>query len=189
MSIKNRQGFTLTDLLITMGILALISVMLGSIFISINRSMRENRLRQELILEASRIAKRISDTIIPASSIESSKSLLGQPYLTGSTTVVLELLAIDETGAIIPNTFDYMAITLDSSDTSKLLRITDADAGSSREDRTEVLGSHIDFLTFTYKDTDPTTSNEVSASFTISDITGTKTITHTLQTHASLRNK
>ncbi|MFC1687310.1 type II secretion system protein [Patescibacteria group bacterium] len=189
MKILDQKGFTLTDLLVTLGILAVISVLLGSIYISLGRTIRESRLRQDLIIEASRIAKRINDTIIPSVNIKSSKSLLGQPYLTGSTTVVLELLSIDETGEIIPGTFDYIALTLDSSDTSKLLRITDADDNSARDDRSEIIGSHFDDLTFTYRETDPTNSKDVSASFTISDITGDKTITHTLQTHATLRNK
>ncbi|HCJ52475.1 MAG: hypothetical protein A2898_04360 [Candidatus Kerfeldbacteria bacterium RIFCSPLOWO2_01_FULL_48_11] len=176
-------------MLITIGVLVTLVTLLGPLFINFSRTARDSRVKQELLFEASTIAKRISDTVLPSSRIVQSKSILSQPYLTGSTTVILEALAIDGDGSIIPNTYDYMVLTLDPLDTTKMLRVTDADDTSSRTDRTEVLGSHIEDLTFTYTDTDPENSYDVASTFTISTIAGQRTLTHTLQTHARLRNK
>jgi len=54
---KPRGAFTLVDMLITIGVLVTLVTLLGPLFINFSRTARDSRVKQELLFEASPIAK------------------------------------------------------------------------------------------------------------------------------------
>lgn len=186
--LKGPHGTSLIGQLTSMGIAAIIIAILGGMFIVLMRTYFTFRGQADLITEASTIADRINASANPAIAIEPSRLVGVTTYTTDSDTLVLKLGAVDASSNLIANTYDYVIITPDSADPTRLLEITDANSASVRNSLTKEITSNLRTIGFTYRDAAPSTSNQVGAGLTLEHDVGFTTVHHTLHTYAKLRN-
>ncbi len=191
---KNRTkgspaGTTIIDTLVTIFVIGLMLSIMSGMLIVLLRSFYYYNTKADLVAAASRMAQRVSINTNLAFDIEPSRTIGGTPYTTDGDTVVLKLAGINSTGDAIPNTFDYVVFTADSSDATHFLEVTDADVASSRKSGAKLIGETLDQYVFAYRDADPASSGDIFFAVTVKKLFRGTPLTHTLHTYAKLRNK
>lgn len=187
---KNAKAFTLIEILISVAILAVITLIVGSILISHFNLF--NNVKQ--LVDISSSNKLALDELITqireGQAIASTCSGCGGDS-TSATVLILQLWPLDTNKDSFEPTagYDYVIYKRDPAGNNKLIKKTVADTTSSRLTSTKIMASDITNLTFTYNNADPTLANEVTVSVTNTLTVANKTQTVTQQVKAMLRNK
>lgn len=155
------RGVTMLELAVSMGVAAMIFTILGAIFIAQGRFFAI----QDAIAQTQYQAFQVLDTAglysLSASGIISSRTINGTAYTTSTSTVVLKLPSVDADGTVLVNTYDYIAMGLLASDTSRFVVDIDAGTNSDRVDGTRKPASLVDKLIFRYNAVDPTAATAI----------------------------
>lgn len=187
---KNAKAFTLIEILISVAILAVITLIVGSILISHFNLF--NNVKQ--LVDISSSNKLALDELITqireGQAIASTCSGCGGDS-TSATVLILQLWPLDTNKDSFEPTagYDYVIYKRDPTGNNKLIKKTIADTTSSRLTSTKIMASDITNLTFTYNNANPTLANEVTVSVTNTLTVANKTQTVTQQVKAMLRNK
>ena len=153
------KGFTLVETVIVVGLTALILTAIANLFY-IYYQVNGTDLAYRSAGSAGSAMAAISAAVVPADGVLTSHAFSGTTYTTGSTTLVLELPAIDSSGVIIASTYDYIAFYTSG---TTLYRIIATGAGSSRTAGTKTLTTALANLTFSYNNADPSQATTVTA--------------------------
>jgi prepilin-type N-terminal cleavage/methylation domain-containing protein len=188
-SIQKQYGFSLYELVIVLGILALLSAIIPPLFINFNRLYLaqnnlatiqiKNQFAMDAIAEEARLAK----------GVLASRTINSTLYTTATTTIVFEYPVFDSNGDLVANETDYSAFYRDSSDLSKLNFTLETSTNSARNDLTQTLADDVDTLIFRYNTSNLASTTVITAlvQSSIEQLGEKSTITQT--SAFSLRNQ
>ncbi len=139
----------------------------------------------EVALGASSIMDAVRTAGMQAKRVIAAHTFSGVSYNSGTTTALFELPAIDVSGAIITNAYDYIGIYASS---TSVYRLIDAAPSSSRLSGKKQLTSVLGALTFTYDNPSfPLVTSITVNATTSATVRGEVTQTH-LRDHIYFRN-
>lgn len=157
---KETRGFTLLEVVIVLAMFVVMMSLLITFFIKYNTSFLFDRAVVMTGSSAGIVMQEVVTSTLQSDQVLYSHVFSGTAYITGTSTLVLELPAVDASGNVISNTYDYIAIYTSG---STVYRIISADASSSRRSGTKILSTTLQSLTFTYNSTDVTQISSVTA--------------------------
>lgn len=181
------KGLSLVELLIAVGVLAILMILLTTIFLSQSQNFEYQQTK--LLLEGyfEIVLATIKNFVSAADSILSNQNIQGTDYTSGAETLVLRLPSIDSAKKTIAGQYDYAAIFKSGSDIKIVLSPS---AQSIRKLENRVLAQYVSWVNFDYGDLAPNLAKTVLFSMTLSKTASRNqiiTITRSLQ--ATLRNK
>lgn len=171
-----QRGVSLIESIVVVGIFALMIVALANLFLGFGNNYSTEAALTDTGVDASALTNEFAQDVLAADAIVASHSFAGVTYTTDAATLVLQLPAIDSTGATITSTYDYIALVTTG---TYAYRYTDASPSSARKSITKTLARSLSALTFTYDNADPTQSRSV----TIDATTSKQVKGHTAQDH------
>jgi prepilin-type N-terminal cleavage/methylation domain-containing protein len=173
---KNGAGFTLLELLLTIAIFALISIGLSSlayIFIAYSQLLPEGQLASEVARVHQFSLEEFKRGIRQAESIQLGYTVGSDTYTTGTTTVVLRLLARDNANNVLAGAFDYLIYYLATSTSpQKILKRVVADPNSQRKSAHFPINDLVESISFTYNNAVLTEATKITIDLTSKKISG-----------------
>src|SRR3989344_3878698 len=165
---KNRHGgFTVAEILVVIAILAVISVLLVGIFLA-NSRFYENQSGEIQAVSATRLATDyLNDAGRASVSLAASIIYSGTTYTQGPTLVIFKMPALDTSKNIISGSYDYIVLGRDPGNTSRLVYVVSASAGSYRKSRLLELSNKLTSINFTYDNADPNIAKNVNYDVTL----------------------
>jgi Tfp pilus assembly protein PilW len=183
---KNMRGLSLIEVVITVGIFSLLSIIVVGIMIGFNDSFRRQSGRIETQRSAARVAQILRDTALQADSLTASRTISGTTYTTGSTTAVFVIPALASSGYAIEDVYDHVVIHA----TGTLVQhITELGAGSTRRAGVRTIGRLVQNLTLIYDSADPAQVRRIDASVRTETTMRTEVVSSSLQKILYLRNQ
>lgn len=141
---KNSEaGFTLAEAMIASVIGMIIVGMVMILYIGVQNSMTAGLALAEINSDAGLAMDRIVRDVRWATQLETSRTIGGTTYITGDNRIVIKVPSIDASGDIITSTYDYIVYALDSSNTTRLRRLVDPNASSSRSSLNQIVAENI----------------------------------------------
>lgn len=163
----NSRAFTLIEVLIVTTVSAVLLAATTQLYVFMGRTVVFQHATIETVLGGSRIMDAARTYGLQANQIVSTHDISGTTFTTGTTTVVFELSSVDGTGAVIPATYDYIAIDTTGSD---LFQYTDAAIGSARTSGAKKLADNLGSIQITYNDPQPSLATGLTVSATTSEL-------------------
>ncbi|MEK7546238.1 MAG: hypothetical protein AAB554_04150 [Patescibacteria group bacterium] len=154
-------GVTTIELAVSMAVAALVFTILGAIFIAQGRYFAIEDAIAETQYNAFQILDAAGLNAISASGVIGSRTVNGTAYTTSTSTLVLELPSIGQTGDVLVNAYDYVAMGRSASDATRFVVDIDASTNSARVDGTRTPGALVDKLIFRYNAVDPTAATAI----------------------------
>jgi hypothetical protein len=151
----NARAFTLIEVVLVVGLFTVMMFVL----ISYNTSYLFDRALAGTASSAATIVNETVTYTLPADQVVASHTFVSTVYSSGPNVLVLELPAVDSSGNILTNVYDYVAIYTSG---GKVYRRIDASANSVRKSGTKQLSDSIQSLTFTYDNADFTLVTNVT---------------------------
>jgi len=136
------KGFTLVELTVVVALMAVIMLILMSLYVTGQQFLITESARNDVIRDNRYVFDWISRDIKGAVQVVSS----WDAYTTSSNCLILRIPSVDSSGLIIDieNELDYIIYRLNSEHPNKLERVVDAKDGvSSRVDSTRVLATRV----------------------------------------------
>lgn len=136
------KGFTLVELTVVVALMAVIMLILMSLYVTGQQFLMTESARNDVIRDNRYVFDWISRDIKGAVQVVSS----WDAYTTSSNCLILRIPSVDSSGLIIDieNELDYIIYRLNSEHPNKLERVVDAKDGvSSRVDSTRVLATRV----------------------------------------------
>ena len=156
-----RPGFTLLELVVTMAIASMMFLIVGGIFIAQGRYLAIENAINQTQYNAFQVLDATGLYMSSARRVVASQTVNGRAYVSSTSTVVLQLPSIDTSGAILTNTFDYVAIGQDATDPTKFMYDIQAADGSDRLTGKFIKAALVDKVIFRYNTVDPTAATEI----------------------------
>lgn len=192
MGFKIKGGFTLLEFLVAFAILGIISVIVGSIYLTHFRIFSNQNTAIDVSTQNKIALEEITTQIRQSQSIVSTCTLCADDT-TSATVLVLRLWPIDSAGEPLdPGTgtnYDYIVFKRDAMDNKKLLKITYPYSSSTRPPGTHIVAVSLSALQFAYDNGDPTLASEVSVTVTTTANSLNRAQTTTDMSKVILRNK
>lgn len=176
---------TMVELVVVVAIFSVLMVVLVNFFLGYSDSFTYLQATVDTSQSSGLLINSVSSAVRQASQILTSHSFSGATYTTDTTTLVLEIPAIDGSGSVISGTYDYMAFYLSGTD---IYWKTLADAASSRDSSTRKISNSVQSLSFTYNNADVTQATKVDVSVTIQKQVKGQTFQSSLHQQVYLRN-
>lgn len=151
MTYFSEHGITLTEILITLSITAIVSTLLVSIFSQNNRLFYNQQTKVSHGISSNEVINQIDDGIRIAVSVDSQYPAQDPTYLTGSSTLILKLASIDGSGNIVNGTYDYLIFARDASISTILRKQIFPAVGSSRKSLNQVITNSLKSIQFNYQ--------------------------------------
>jgi hypothetical protein len=183
---KHMRGFSTVEVVIVVAISAIVLMAVTEIYVTYNNSYVYQNANINDAASAALYLGEFNDLGLQADAVSASRTVSGTTYTTGSTTVVFEIPAINSSGDVIANTYDY-AIFYASS--TGAYRILDVNGSSARTAGTKEFSDVVDNLTFTYDSGTPSSASTVTADITTKSTVKLETFTTHLKQQVYLRNK
>ncbi|PIS41569.1 MAG: hypothetical protein COT25_02365 [Candidatus Kerfeldbacteria bacterium CG08_land_8_20_14_0_20_42_7] len=178
---QNRKGLTLVELLVSIGIIAIVMVIMVTILASQNSSFQEESIRNKLATDQTQALNDIQYNLISGSEIQASYTDNGITYTTDENTVVIAMPTIDAIGDPVANQSDmYIIDKPTASSLMHILLITDPQSGRLAQDKTAI--TNVSDLVIRYDNEDPTVSKTFSITLEVSQVTGKSRVIKSLQT-------
>ena len=187
----DKPGLTLVEILISMGILAVIMSFIAIIYFA-HFKLFSNQSTSIDVASQNRLAiEEITNQIRESQSVVTTCSACSGDT-TGSQILVLQIWPLTAQGEPFDpggSNYDYMVYKKDPADNTKLLKKILPGAGSSRTSSSKILVSDISDLQFAYDNVDVTQAKEVTVTVTTSANSISKPQTYSQSSKATLRNK
>lgn len=129
MDYKLNKGFTLAETILTVGLSAMIITAMFSVFAIEQRALDLRSKRGDDVRQSESALRRIEKNIREGQAVIASASLFGTNYTTGAHTLIIDIPAINSTGAHISGQTDRLAYLLSG---TSLLEISVPSASSVR---------------------------------------------------------
>jgi prepilin-type N-terminal cleavage/methylation domain-containing protein len=181
-----KRGFSAIEVIIVVALSTIVMSAIYSIYLTYNSTY----LVQNASIAASESAAFFMNDFAEigrqSSAIVSTRTFSGVSYSTGSTTLILEVPAIDSNSNVLPNTYDYAVFY---STSTSVYRIFEANALSYRASTTKKYSDIVSNLTFTYNNGTPSLATSTAADITSKTQVKLNTIQTRLKHQIYLRNK
>lgn len=181
---KNR-GFTLVEIVLVLGLMALILLALTTLFINHNSVYN---FQQGFIKAAGSGRTSLNELTLHIAQgyrVLASQTINGNNYSTGPTVLVLQLPSIDSNGSAINGSWDYVAFYANG---AELWRQTQSAVGSSRSSGARLLSQSVTSMTFAYDNVDFSLVKKVSIDLQTAETVKGQVITSRLAQQVVLRN-
>ena len=179
------RGFTLIEVVITVALSAILMLAITQLYVVYGRVILFQKSTIDVAQGASGIIDAVRAAGLQAKQVVATHTFSGVSYASGTTTALFELPAIDASGAIVSNAYDYIGIH--ASGTS-VYRLIDVAPGSVRPSGTKQLTKVLDALSFVYDNPSfPLVTNITVDATTSAMVRGETTQMH-LRGHIYLRN-
>ncbi len=180
---RSNQGFSIVELLIVLGLFAILAFFLSYIGIFNFQAYNSQTAELTIASDARTALDDIDNYTRQANRVISSYS----SYTTNSKTLILQIPSIDSSGQVINNTYDIVVFYLTGSD---LFRRVFPAQGSSRLSSIKNLANGVDAnsFSFSYDNADYSLVKEVTTSLTIVKNAGTQVKSITISSQSKLRN-
>ena len=127
------SGFSLVELMVGLAIFSMIMTMIMVAYVGSQRDFITGIAKLDLNRNARLTIEWMRRDIKAADSLVTSRPINGTTYTTGNSELVLRLPSVDISGNIaVPNASDYVVYHVSTTDPTRLERIVEAGAGSSR---------------------------------------------------------
>lgn len=187
LKISNKCGFTLMEILIAAGVLGLLAILLGTIFLTQTQYFDDQQVRLLLSGYLDTAFPAMKNLIIWSESILTSYNIQGQNYTSGAETLVLKIPSIDINKKTISGQYDYAAIFKSAADIKIVLSPS---AQSSRIAQNRSIAQNTSSFNIDYGGVAPNLAKTVIISMTLTKTAPTnKVITITRSFQATLRNQ
>jgi prepilin-type N-terminal cleavage/methylation domain-containing protein len=175
-------GFTLIETIIVLGLVAVLSVALGEIFIGQYKIYKIEF--SELIVQFE--ARQALDEV--TNQVRSAHYVLDEheEYATGSQTLILQVQSINAANQLIPGVFDIVLINLDG---KSLTREIIPDEQSVRPAQSKQLSGNVTSLNFSYNSEVLEQVTEVETGLSVTDENVYQNRTFSASSKARLRNR
>lgn len=186
----SKRSFTLIELLISMALLAVVTMVIGYVFIA-NFKLFRDESSAIAITEINKIAlDEITNQIRESQGIAVSCTPCGSDT-TNANTLILQIWPLNASGEPFDGSgsFDYIVYKRDTVDNTQMRKIIYPDASSTRTATNDVLATDISILTFTYNNATPSLASEVTIRIKNSKTLAGKVQEVDRETKAVLRNK
>ena len=183
---KNVRGFSIIEMVIVIAISVIIMLSVIEIYITYSNSYLYQNAAINTSSSAAAFLNEFSDMSLQADAIVASRTVSGTTYTTGSTTVVFEIPAINSSGDVVSNAYDYAILYASSTGAYRLL---DVNGSSVRVAGTKKFSDFVNNLTFTYDNGSPTAATSVTADITTISLVKQETFSSHLKQQVYLRNK
>ena len=144
---KARRAFTLIEVIITIALSVILTLAIAQLYVVYGRVILFQQSSIAVALDGSSIMDAARMAGMQARSVVPTHTFSGINYNSGTTTAIFELPAIDGSGAVIPNEYDYVGIHASS---TSVYRLIDSVSGSSRISGEKRLTNVLGALSFTY---------------------------------------
>ena len=161
-------GLTLIEVVITVGVTALLVMALASIFLWFNTLYSYQGAYRSATDTVGRVLHATEEVAIPAHRVVASHAFASETYSSTATTLVVEVPSIDTDGNVIVGQYDYAVIYATD---GAAYRQVERGNGSVRQAGTKKLGSNVTVLSFTYDNVDVTSAATVTIDVTSSTTT------------------
>ncbi len=185
-----RRGLTLIELLISIAIIGVVVVIVGSIFINTSQFGSDEQLRIDVGESASRVLGPLDAILREGKEIQSSAVIGGTTYTSDHDTIVFTLPALDAGGATIAGVSDVAVITLDTTNANNyILRlIVDPASGTFRQRQNGLAVDHVKDLYIRYTAGTPVAAQAITLTARITKELRNRTFTRTNILYAVFRN-
>lgn len=155
-------GLSLMETVVVIGVMTIILLMVTEIFTLSYTIYQTQARRAENEAGAILVANAISRLARGAISVEPSHVFDGDTITSSATAVVFRLPAIDGSGDIVANIYDYVGFYRNGTETDHIMVVTDAADTSARVDNDRRLTEHNVRLDFRYNEPTVTDASRVS---------------------------
>ena len=179
---KNKsEGFSIMEVVVVIGIIAICGGILIEIFIGQNRIYKLETAELNITNDARNSLDDIDNYIRQSTLALSSYT----SYTASATTLILQIQSVNSSNQLIAGTYDTVVFYLSG---SNLFRQVFPAVGSSRLPITKKIAENITGLVFTYNNVDFALVTQVSTDLTIAKNAGVVTKSITVSSDARLRN-
>lgn len=164
MNYSSEKGITLTEILVTLAITAIVSTLLVSIFTKNNQLFYNQQTKVSHGISSNEVINQIDDAIRGAISVEAQYPTLNPIFTSSSSTLILKLASIDSNGNVISGSYDYLVFSEDPTIVTILRRHVFPSAESSRTTANQVITTNLKSLEFNYQNDSKQNVNPPQAS-------------------------
>lgn len=189
---RSRSGFTLAEILISMGISVIVGGLLMTIIVNSAGLFKTESSKLTQGLNANDALYNVRALIKQSSSVVQSFTYSAVTYTSGAEQLVTKIPSIDSSNKIISETFDYIVFFKDS---NQLRLKIFPDAQSARKSQDQIFSTNVDSLNFQYFNSTtppvevvPTSATKVKINLSLKQSIGTKIEVSNVSSEASLRN-
>lgn len=179
------RAFSLVETVITVALSAILMLATAQLYIVYGRVIVFQQSSIAVALGGSSIMDVVRSAGMQAKKVVATHIFSGTSYNSGTTVAIFELPAIDVSGAIISNVYDYIGIYATS---TRVYRLIDAAPASARVSGEKQLTNVLGALSFTYDNPDFSSVTSITVDATTSDMVRGETIQTHLRRHIYLRN-
>lgn len=154
-----KRGFSLLETVVIIGVTVMALLALVNLFLIFNTLYGYQQAFMATAGSSGVSMNALEAAILPANRVVASRDFSGTIYASATTTLVLELPAIDEGGDIIAGANDYVAFYTDS---ATLYRLIETDASSVRTPGLKQLSATLSSLSFSYDAADVTQATNIT---------------------------
>lgn len=160
--LTNIRGMSLVEAIITIGITAVLSVVISSIFIA-DFNLSQNQLSR-IDAEGGAISaiRTLGELTRGATGVMTNWTVNGVERTSDADQLVLRLPSLDIDGNPTGSERDYIAIYRDTADPKKIVTDLQPATLSARNAGVRLLTGHNDELVFSYNNVDPSLANRIS---------------------------
>jgi len=162
------RGFTLIEVVVTVVLFTALALAVAQLDIFYDRVVLFQKASIEVVAGGNAVVDAVRTAGLQARRVVAAHTFSGVEYGSGATAVVFELPAVDAEGAVLPDTYDYVAV--DASGASAFRR-TDAAPGSARLSGEKRLTNVLGALGFSYDTPDVPSVRSVTVDATTSAAT------------------
>ncbi len=178
-------AFSLVETLIVSALFAALSVVFAQFFTHVHGGFFYARAAADVQQGASAVIRNVEQFTLPALRVREEATIEGVDYTSGEDTLILEVPAIDASGAVIAGTVDTVVLYREG---NTFMRRILAGSGSARESGVHQVADAVTQLTFSYATENPADASWVQVSVTThADVKG-RTVEGVRTAHFWLRN-
>lgn len=157
------RGFTLVEVVISVALFAVLMTAVVNVAIFYWDTFAREKEAVDVQVSANAIMDAVRDAGLQADRF-TSHSFAGVPYASSASSVVFELPAVDSSGSIIANAYDYVAVYGSGTEAYELADLSDESARPLPPSKK--ISDTLSSLVFTYNNADPGLATSVTADAT-----------------------
>lgn len=187
------KGLSLIELLIMTAVGGIVGILLVQLLVQNSSYTTQQSAKVAQGISLNDLTYAVSNDIKLAGAVASGYPVSSPSYTTNSTNLVLKINSIDSNGNIINQTYDYIVVNQDSTNTTILREQLFPDATSSRRAFNHVLVTNLSSIQFSYLDPNdnpitPIQAAKVNFVVTVSNQNGIYVQQNSSSAKVSLRN-
>lgn len=183
--LRPQPGFTLIEVVVSLGVFTLLLLAMFNLYLTYGSLYTSQETKLTTLAGGRAALSEVSLFTVQAYRVVGNITIATTTYYSGTTTLALQLPAINSGGGIINNAWDYVVFY--KSD-ANLYRTIQADGASVRISGTKSLTNNLQSLIFTYDNADLTQAQKVTINLTTQNRDGRQTATSSFTAELTLRN-